>query len=275
VGAKHSLLIFCQEFFKIMPFISKKNVIIFTGALLIIGAAIYAAQWKWHFWKPAAVATEAAMPADSVPADEPIAAETADNHAGVKAVLSAYLFGREDAGKKPNPTEAVPKTQQPLELHGIVYIAKHPERSVALIAETGKAGKSYKIGDEIEPLPGWKVFLIAADGVQLEHDGAVELLELSRNFAAANSQQPGVDGMPADGSVVEAMPPEENLQPEQEIPPPETSEVPPPETAEVPPPENAEAPLSPEAQPPEAPPSVEGAPAVPEPPPGEEAPPPM
>jgi type II secretory pathway component PulC len=180
-----------------MQFISKKKIIAITGSLLIAGAVIYAAQWKWHFWPLKTAGIESELNASVNPPEEEQRVEhqmdslengmgadvdemnTVNNAVGIKEVLAAHLFGQEAAAKKvPNSADSVRKTQQPLELHGIVYIPHHPEQAVALIAQAGGEAKDYKIGEMLQPLPGWKVFLINPDSVQIEHEGTVELLEL-------------------------------------------------------------------------------------------------
>lgn len=209
-----------------MQFISKQKFIFIVSGFLVLGTAIYAAPWKWHFWQSK---TQSSQPIEanpmnnSLPEDEN---EMTNNVIGIKEVLSAHLFGQENM---PSNSDSVPKTQQPLELHGIVFISHHPERAVALIAQAGGEAKDYKTGEEISALPGWKVYLISADSVQIEHQGSVELLELPRNVAQFNNPQAATD--PAT-QFDNAQPPQDTVSPQPPVPenppPPQDNPQPPP-----------------------------------------------
>ncbi|MEY4768485.1 MAG: hypothetical protein RL637_1124 [Pseudomonadota bacterium] len=109
----------------------------------------------------------------------PVSTVAMEAQNALRTILSAYLFGQESVAKPSTVTHAqgeVPKTQQPLELHGIIYVALRPDKAVALIAQTGGMAKDYVKGDELPQ--GWKVHLILPEAVQIEHDGQIELLEL-------------------------------------------------------------------------------------------------
>jgi type II secretory pathway component PulC len=180
-------------------------------------AVVYAAQWLWHFLPIKTGSSQSVPVADSSPvveptdenqmdsaeaevsADENVAVNNAavNNAVGVREVLAAHLFGQEAVAKKAAPVSgAVPKTQQPLELHGIVYIPGHPERAVALIAQAGGLAKDYKTGEFLQPLPDWKVFLINPNSVQIEHEGTLELLELPGSKLKLDN--PGAIGVASD-----------------------------------------------------------------------------
>lgn len=208
-----------------MQFIFEKKIIFIVSFLLVIVAAIYAAQWKWHFWHPS---TQSSQPAMASPMQVGDFAESENNQPdaiGIREVLSAHLFGQENLAKKAssNP-EIIPKTQQPLELHGIVFIPNQPERAVALIAQTGGIAKDYLIGDEISSLPGWKVSLISPTSVQLEHEGTVELLELPSDLAT-QSNNPSAAMNPAGQPINPDVPIEDNPAPPESLP---VEEPPPP-----------------------------------------------
>jgi type II secretory pathway component PulC len=225
--------------------LNRKLIVIFCS-LLAITAAIYAAQWKWHFWKSIPAQTELAVTENSIDSpviedapviEEEIAPENmadgsnqfSNQAVGIREVLSAHLFGQEKQAKTPNSSGVVPKTQQPLELHGIVYLPKHPERSVALIAQAGGVAKDYKVGEELqEILPGWKVFLIASDSVQIEHEGTVERLEVAASNIAQTSDNLQQTVMPAasagDATAPNEIPQEDAASTTEEPPPPQETQ---------------------------------------------------
>jgi hypothetical protein len=178
-----------------MQFILKKKVILILGCLLITGAGIYAAQWKWHFWKPKSVQNSPAAVINPVENADAEAAELSNESAGVREILSAHLFGQEAEAVKQasHDSGSVLKTQQPLELRGIIFIPQHPERTVALIAPAGGAAMPYKTGEELKPaLAGWSVSLILPESVRIKQEGmdTEELLELPQNTILLNNPNP-------------------------------------------------------------------------------------
>lgn len=161
------------------------------SSLLILGAVLYAAQWKWHFWQvsqnnPSIVANTVD---GTQKAEQNEEFANPDNNS-IREVLSANLFGTEGVAKNAS-AEAVPKTAQPLELRGIVFIPHHPEQSVALIAHAGQLAKDYKKGDEVSA--GITVAEILPNLVFLENQGAREKLELPKpDFSQTGNQQPAI-----------------------------------------------------------------------------------
>ncbi len=92
----------------------------------------------------------------------------------LNAILSRNLFG--DAGAAPaeadNTLPAV-ETRLPLELLG-VFVADHPEESAAIVAQKGRAGILYAVG---ETLPGNATLAeVHADHIVLRRAGARETL---------------------------------------------------------------------------------------------------
>jgi hypothetical protein len=222
-----------------MQFIFQKKTGFIVSSLLVLAAAVYGAQWKWHFlpinWQKNPMTQESAMDnqAEQMVNEEAFEdAEVAPDEvgSGIREVLSAHLFGQATVTQKITAGGAIPKTQQPLELHGIVFIPNHPERAVALIAQAGGIAQDYKTGEEISILPGWKVHLISPTVVQIEHqDGRVESLELAADLAqSSNAAQPAMN--PAaqfngqqptqeeiDAGAENAPIPQEELQPVDEV----------------------------------------------------------
>ncbi len=158
---------------------SKKITAIISSSVAIIGIAGFVAvqrgYWQPNFHFPSMSQSNSVN--EAVDATEAFPTTPIDESSDVKTILSAYLFGQETAVNSVKSTSGiVPKTQQALELRGIVYVPQHPERAVALIAQAGGAAKDYLTG---EVLPqGWTVHLILAEAVQIEHEGTIELLEL-------------------------------------------------------------------------------------------------
>lgn len=191
-----------------MQFIFKKSFLI-SGSVLILAAVIYAAQWKWHFWHDAQshqpVIENSIVQMQNPEPNEPVVSP--DNNS-IREILSANLFGAEGVAKTAS-AEAVPKTVQPLELHGIVFIPHHPQQSVALIAQAGQLGKDYKKGDEISA--GITVAEILPDLVFIDNQGTREKLELAKpDFNPANTPQPATNpAVPFDNAI----PPQDSGQP--------------------------------------------------------------
>lgn len=216
-----------------------------------MAAGLYAAQWKWQTWQSAAqIAPSALAEPQPVEDAQDSVVQPPNNALGVKEVLSAHLFGQqEEAAKKvvANPAEA-PKTQQPLELHGIVFIPHHPEQAIAIIAQVGGVAKSYKTGDALEPLPGWMVLEILPDAVRIGQEEPGEILPLSAmnttdNAPAAMSPDMSLQNEPAPA-------PEEGMAPVPEEQPPTQDELLPPDESQVPVQEEAPAAVDPGAEPP-------------------------
>jgi type II secretory pathway component PulC len=229
-----------------MRYIFKKNFVFIGGSLLILGIAIYIAQWKWHFLhvgqNSASIQNTPsvllATDDDNLEAQQPM--DASNNH--IRDILSANLFGVEGAAKTAS-AEAVPKTQQPLELHGIMFIPNHPEQSVALIAQAGQLAKDYKKGDVVSS--GITLAEISQDLVFIENQGAREKLELPKldfkqtanGQSAMNPDAQFDNAQPALDTVepaAENLPPmQENMPQVQDTMPPPSPEMAQPEAAVV------------------------------------------
>jgi type II secretory pathway component PulC len=201
-------------------FISKQKLMLIGGGLLITGAALYAAQWKWHFWHSASETTQPAVLEENPVSDESLLADenaAPDEGNALRDVLAANLFGQEGVVKKAtNGSEPAPKTQQPLELHGVLFFPHHPEQAVALIAQAGGMAKKYKTGEEITSLPGWKVLEILPNSVRIGQEEPGEILPL-----LAVSPAPFGNGMPNENpanqfnnQLQDNSAPEDNIPPE-------------------------------------------------------------
>lgn len=91
-------------------------------------------------------------PAASGPSPAADAEAAVGPNPDLNAILNANLFGK--AGEKPAveevPEEPTVETRLPLVLHG-VFVAKNPTNSTAIVAQKGRAGEIYGIG---ERMPG-------------------------------------------------------------------------------------------------------------------------
>ena len=140
--------------------------------LLIIGIAYTLATLVWSFFDtpitPASITSDSAVKtANSRPA------------ANVNWILGKHLFG--EAGVAPVETvsnEPVQQTRLPLELQG-TFMADEKELSSAIVAQRGKPGKSYTVGDT---LPGnAKLDEVFNDRIILVRAGARETLPFPKN----------------------------------------------------------------------------------------------
>lgn len=136
--------------------------------LIVIGIAYTLATSIWSFFETpvsTVVDTQANRPA-STPARPP---------ANVNWILSKHLFG--EAGAAPeieeDNDEPAVQTRLPLELQS-VFVADDPQASAAIVAQRGKAGKLYAIGDD---LPGnAKLVEVLGDRIILRRAGVRETL---------------------------------------------------------------------------------------------------
>ena len=116
--------------------------------------------------------------------------------ASINAILSRNLFG--DAGAGPateeNNLPAV-ETRLPLELLG-VFVADRPEESAAIVAQKGRAGLLYTVG---ETLPGNAALAeVHADHIVLRRAGARETLR----FPQLTDNAPVPDSAPSSNPAV-------------------------------------------------------------------------
>jgi general secretion pathway protein C len=92
----------------------------------------------------------------------------------VNAILTSQLFGRADASEAATTaTTPTVTTQLPLELLG-VFVADQADRSAAIVAQRGRAGTLYAIGENV---PGNATLVeVQADHVVLRRAGIREAL---------------------------------------------------------------------------------------------------
>lgn len=180
--------------------------------LLVAAIAYTLATTALYFVSPPAVSPAVTSPSRTAVADARAAVD-------VNAILASDLFGRADAATvatvESAPTVA---TQLPLELLG-VFVADASERSAAIVAQRGRPGLLYTVGDTV---PGNATLVeVQSDHVVLRRAGVRESLNfpapgtsLAARAAAASSfmepietyDEPYVDD--ADPSMTETLPEE-------------------------------------------------------------------
>ena len=113
--------------------------------LIVAGIAYTLAVTIWMFF--------------ATPVSAPSTQQQADHGSGITRapfslnwILEKNLFGAADSEEAPPPptTAAAERTRLPLELQS-VFVAAEQDHSAAIVAERGKPGKLYKVGDK---LPG-------------------------------------------------------------------------------------------------------------------------
>jgi general secretion pathway protein C len=101
-------------------------------------------------------------------------------------ILEAHLFGKADAGERPAAAAPTSETRLPLVLNG-VFVAEIPGDSAAIVAQKGRSGLLFGIGDS---LPGNATLVeVHADHVVLRRAGTRETLtfpEVSGIYTTTN-----------------------------------------------------------------------------------------
>ena len=91
----------------------------------------------------------------------------------INDILQANLFGKADAEGRPAKAAPTSETRLPLILNG-VFVAEIPEDSAAIVAQKGRTGILYGVGDS---LPGNAVLdEVHPDHVVLRRAGTRETL---------------------------------------------------------------------------------------------------
>ncbi len=157
--------------------------------LLVVGIAYTLATAVLFFLRDPAIAKANASPSPAVsaPRAQPKAALV-----DLPAISAANLFGDATAeATKPVVEEATVETRLPLKLLAVFVAdadADSPAVSAAVVAESNKAGKLYKVGDR---LPGRATLdSVHADHVVLLRSGARELLRFPKLKAFRTAKVP-------------------------------------------------------------------------------------
>ena len=149
--------------------------------LLVVGIAYTLAMTIWVFF---------ATPITS-PVSNPLQlaqTEAPRPPANVNWILSKNLFGQEgEEAAYVESTEAAVQTRLPLELQS-VFVSSDADRSSAIVAQRGKSGLVYRIGDN---LPGnAKLVQIEHDQIYLRRAGVRETLAFPKESSSNLSAEP-------------------------------------------------------------------------------------
>ena len=148
---------------------------------LVIAIAWQLSQIVWMLVPSSPV--DAPIIAPPMPANAGTTASTG-NQPSVIIIAEAHLFGEasvEDAAPVISGTnvDTLPDARVSLSLKGTVA-ATDPNSSFAIIADSNKEEKVYKIGDPV--LPGTKIHEIHLDLIVLNQNGALSKLRLPKDF---------------------------------------------------------------------------------------------
>jgi general secretion pathway protein C len=135
--------------------------------LIVLGVAYTLAKTIWVFFDTPVATSATAIP-DSA------RTTTATPPANLNWILARHMFG--EAGAAPvvaAQTQNAVQTSLPLELQS-VFVADSGEQSAAIVAQRGKPGRLYHVGDD---LPGnAKLVEVATDHIILSRAGSRETL---------------------------------------------------------------------------------------------------
>ncbi len=97
----------------------------------------------------------------------------------LNAILSRHLFGEADVSPSDMATQITEETRLPLQLQGVFVAEEVEEESAAIVAQKGKPGIRYRLGDKI---PGNAVLVaVFADHIILRRAGSREKLTFPTN----------------------------------------------------------------------------------------------
>ena len=152
--------------------------------LLVLGIAYSLATTALYFLSPPQGEQSLTQPSQP-------AAKTRRTQS-IEDIVARNLFGAAQAGAVPQQVEErAVETRLPLELHG-VFVAEDGEASAAIVAQKGKPGLLYTVG---ETLPGnARLIEVHTDHIVLRRGGARETLTFPEakggQFVANQTRQP-------------------------------------------------------------------------------------
>lgn len=176
--------------------------------LLVMGIAYTLATTALYFLAAPQSDTPVTTPTET-PASSRAAAPD------IETIVARNLFGvaQEGAAAQPTTARAV-ETRLPLELHG-VFVADDPEASAAIVAQKGKPGVLYSVGDS---MPGNASLVeVHTDHIVLRRGGARERLtfpeakgaQFVAGQATTATTAPRPDPVPAQAQATAAASPRE------------------------------------------------------------------
>src|SRR6185312_10640058 len=124
--------------------------------------------------------------------------------APVQSIAKWHLFGNPQAVNLAQLARNAPTTLLKLTLRGTLALPD-PKQGIAVIADEQGHELSYNVGDDI--VPGVKLVEVHTDHVVLEHEGALENLQLPRpeahtpDLPEANRQNLAAAGRPGGAAV--------------------------------------------------------------------------
>ncbi|NKB97505.1 MAG: hypothetical protein GKR90_03250 [Pseudomonadales bacterium] len=159
--------------------------------LLVVGIAYTLAITIWVFF-----ATPIA-PITSAQTQSPQARESNRPAANVNWILNKNLFGRAgEIAPDQSTSEAAVQTRLPLELQS-VFVSDDEERSSAIVAQKGKPGLVYRVGDKV---PGnAELVAIDHDQIYLRRAGVRESLAFPRTRSSKVTAIPSENGASNEG----------------------------------------------------------------------------
>jgi len=97
----------------------------------------------------------------------------------LNTILSRHLFGEADVSPSDMATQITEETRLPLQLQGVFVAEEVEEQSAAIVAQKGKPGMRYRLGDKI---PGNAVLVaVFTDHIILRRAGSREKLTFPTN----------------------------------------------------------------------------------------------
>jgi general secretion pathway protein C len=127
--------------------------------------------------------------AGSLDVRQPVRSQEARPAVSIQAILNRNLFG--EAGESAVVDTGLPavETRLPLELLG-VFVADLPEDSAAIIAQKGKAGLLYVVGEKV---PGnAELIEVHADHIVLRRAGSREILNFPQMASSRMTTEPEI-----------------------------------------------------------------------------------
>ncbi|MEQ9451863.1 MAG: type II secretion system protein N [Pseudomonadales bacterium] len=171
--------------------------------LIVIGIAYTLAMTVWVFFETP-VASPVATPSQTQ------TTQTERGNTDISVIVNKNLFGVAGAAAPTQQQQTTSVTTRlPLELQS-VFVADEAERSTAIVAQKGKPGRMYRVGDD---LPGnAELVEVAHDQIYLRRAGVRESLPFPKSSSRNSFQAELVEDEYIDENINDGPPPVEDLQ---------------------------------------------------------------
>lgn len=171
--------------------------------LIVIGIAYTLAMTVWVFFETP-VASPVATPSQTQ------TTQTERGNTDISVIVNKNLFGVAGAAASTQQQQTTSVTTRlPLELQS-VFVADEAERSTAIVAQKGKPGRMYRVGDD---LPGnAELVEVAHDQIYLRRAGVRESLPFPKSSSRNSFQAELVEDEYIDENINDGPPPVEDLQ---------------------------------------------------------------